>query len=208
MGDVRSRGELPSAATPLVSKSPTERSSQHVDSVRDRLFTAMEKHRDICGRAYALSSAPFPLVRAYEAALEHSPGFSRVLANLIAGGYGTTVLYVVAYTYDDQLFDDASRSTQAIQEILDVANLSDLANTLHVLVTSTERQRTLRDQVRLGILMKREYGVNPSRLMLDLVGEIGYEEVVSVMDRLGVLEPNQIRAVAGGVSPALSSGAL
>lgn len=208
MGDVRSRGELPSAATPLVSKSPTERSSQHVDSVRDRLFTAMEKHRDICGRAYALSSAPFPLVRAYEAALEHSPGFSRVLAHLIAGGYGTTVLYVVAYTYDDKLFDDASRSTQAIQEILGIANLSDHANTLHLLITSDERQRMLRDQVRIGMRMKREFDAELTRPMLDLVDELGFDEVSSVMDRLGLLEPNQIRAVAGGISAALSSGAL
>lgn len=208
MGGSQGWNELPSAAMPISSKSNAERSSQHIESVRSRLLVVAEKHRDICGSAYSLRSAPFPLLRAYEAALEHSPGFSRVLAHLIAGGYSNTVLYVVAYTYDDRLFGADARCTESIQEIIGIANLSDLANTLHILVTSDERQRMLRDQVRFGVRMRVEHGTEPTRAMLDLVDELGYDEVCSVTDRLGMIEPSQIRAVSGGISAALSSGAL
>jgi hypothetical protein len=207
MGGPQRWNELPSGTTPIPSKS-TERSSQHIESVRSRLLSVAEKHRDICGSAYSLKSAPFPLLRAYEAALEHSPGFSRVLAHLIAGGYSSSVLYVVAYAYEDSLFKDDARCTESIQEIIGIANLSDLANTLHILVTSDERQRMLKDQVRFGVRMRREYGAEPTRAMLDLVDELGYGEVCSVIDRLGLIDPSQIRAVSGGIPAALSSGAL
>lgn len=204
--------ELPKPAEKIPGASTSQSESQHIEAIRSRLADALRGHRSVYSHPYPLRDTPFPLLRAYAKTVEHSPDFIRIIAHLIAGGYNSTVLYVVAYSYDTRLFahvqDQDLRASAAIREIIEIANNSDLANTLSVLVASRRRQETLRDHVRFSISMKRAYDQTPAPSMLSLVDELGYDEVSDLIDRYGYLEPTQLRAIAEGISPALSSGAL
>lgn len=187
--------------------------AHHIEAIRDSLVETLRAHRNIYSNPLPLRDTPFPLLRAYAEALRRSPDFSRIMAHLLAGKYNITVLYVVAYAYDGDLFsyvhDDADlRASVAIREIVAIANNSDLANTLSILVASKDRQDSLRSHVRFSIRMKREHGETPTPAMLELVDELGADETCALIERYGYISPTQLRAIDDGISPSLSIGAL